>query len=81
MVKKATLFFVILVSFFGYAQNDVRFDKATEAYNRGEFSEAIIYYEKAINTREKLPVGTYYYTLDPGDGQTPPKSGWLYITR
>ena len=34
-----------------------------------------------ISAREKLPVGTYYYILDPRDGQTQPKSGWLYITR
>lgn len=34
-----------------------------------------------INASEKLPVGTYYYTLEPGDGSTPPKAGWLYINR
>ncbi|TMM58964.1 DUF11 domain-containing protein [Maribacter algarum] len=34
-----------------------------------------------INESEKLPVGTYYYTLEPGDGITPPKAGWLYISR
>jgi len=34
-----------------------------------------------INASEKLPVGTYYYTLDPRDGGTDPKSGWLYISR
>ena len=61
MVKKATLFFVILVSFFGYAQNDVRFDKATEAYNRGEFSEAIINYEKILASGEHS--AELYYNL------------------
>ncbi|MFS4492747.1 HYR domain-containing protein [Maribacter sp. 2308TA10-17] len=30
---------------------------------------------------QKLPVGTYYYTLQLGESQTPPKSGWLYISR
>ncbi|NHF59068.1 HYR domain-containing protein [Flavobacteriaceae bacterium TP-CH-4] len=34
-----------------------------------------------LNTSEKLPVGTYYYTLNPNDGTTPPKAGWLYISR
>ncbi|MDE3742204.1 gliding motility-associated C-terminal domain-containing protein [Maribacter polysaccharolyticus] len=28
-----------------------------------------------------LPVGTYFYLLDFGDGGTPVKSGWLYISR
>ncbi len=30
---------------------------------------------------KKLPVGTYYYTLQLGDSQAAPKSGWLYISR
>ncbi len=34
-----------------------------------------------IGRSEKLPVGTYYYTLEPGDGNSPAKSGWLYISR
>ncbi|WP_396601720.1 Ig-like domain-containing protein [Algibacter sp. R77976] len=33
-----------------------------------------------VNASEKLPVGTYYYVLDFGDG-TKPKVGWLYINR
>jgi len=33
-----------------------------------------------IYTQNKLPVGTYYYLLDLGDGSKP-KSGWLYINR
>ena len=37
--------------------------------------------KSTLNSTEKLPVGTYYYTLEPGDGSTSPKSGWLYISR
>ncbi|MBU2947429.1 gliding motility-associated C-terminal domain-containing protein [Zobellia uliginosa] len=34
-----------------------------------------------LGSSDKLPVGTYYYTLELGDGTTSPKSGWLYISR
>ncbi|MFD1614218.1 T9SS type B sorting domain-containing protein [Gelatiniphilus marinus] len=33
-----------------------------------------------VNKNEKLPVGTYYYILDLGDGSKP-RAGWLYIVR
>lgn len=33
-----------------------------------------------LNKNEKLPVGTYYYVLDLGDGSKQ-KAGWLYIVR
>ena len=32
------------------------------------------------NQSDKLPVGTYYYVLNLGDGSKP-KTGWLYINR
>ena len=33
-----------------------------------------------MGVERKLPVGTYYYTLDSGDGSTKLKAGWLYIS-
>ncbi|MGS2741975.1 T9SS type B sorting domain-containing protein [Sinomicrobium sp. M5D2P17] len=36
--------------------------------------------KNTISRNGMLPVGTYYYVLDPGDGSKP-VSGWLYIMR
>ena len=33
-----------------------------------------------INSQEELPIGTYYYVLNLGNGSEP-KVGWLYINR
>ena len=39
--------------------------------------------EKGINlgSDKDLPAGTYFYTIDLGDSNTPNKSGWIYISR
>lgn len=34
-----------------------------------------------IGLPNKLPVGTYFYILNFGDGETPSRTGWLYLTR
>ncbi|MFY7670402.1 gliding motility-associated C-terminal domain-containing protein, partial [Tenacibaculum sp. MEBiC06402] len=33
-----------------------------------------------ISVDQKLPVGTYYYVIDPGNGEKP-VTGWLYINK
>ena len=33
-----------------------------------------------ISVDEKLPVGTYYYVIDPGNGESA-RTGWLYINK
>ncbi len=53
----------------GYNNKDVKFEGIS---NKG--SRAVIY------ESDELPVGTYYYMLDLGDGSEVMK-GWLYINR
>ena len=51
----------------GYNNNDVSF----KGLSNGRVT---------INAQGKLPVGTYYYVLNLGDGSEP-TSGWLYLNR
>ncbi len=66
-------------------------DNKTEVYNRWgnkvyEKSGYLNDWDGTSNGRalvkqaDKLPVGTYYYVLDLGDGSKP-RAGWLYINR
>ncbi|NNK69433.1 MAG: gliding motility-associated C-terminal domain-containing protein, partial [Flavobacteriaceae bacterium] len=66
-------------------------DNKLEIYNRwgnivyekrGYFNEfnGISNGRSVLNLDEQLPVGTYYYVLDLGDGNEP-KVGWIYINR
>jgi len=34
-----------------------------------------------VEQDKELPVGTYYYILEFGDGVTKPKVGWIYLNR
>ncbi|MEM7486665.1 MAG: gliding motility-associated C-terminal domain-containing protein, partial [Bacteroidota bacterium] len=49
-----------------------RYDNSWEGISKGRAT---------LKSEERLPNGTYYYILDPRDGQTPVKTGWLYIIR
>lgn len=69
MLKKYFLFLFILVSFFAKAQNDVLFKKATEAYNKGEYSQAIDLYGEILKTGQHsaalyFNLGNAYYKLN-----------------
>ncbi|PCH74903.1 MAG: hypothetical protein COB98_09675, partial [Flavobacteriaceae bacterium] len=47
------------------------YDNSFEGFSTGRLT---------INSNRKLPVGTYYYLLDLGNG-TKPQTGWLYLVR
>ncbi|MFD0991574.1 Ig-like domain-containing protein, partial [Tenacibaculum geojense] len=51
----------------GYNNDDVKFEGVSNG-------------RATINQLEQLPVGTYYYIIDLGDGQ-PIIKGWIYINR
>ncbi len=55
----------------------------TKVFERRNYSNdwsGISEAKTTIQTEEKLPVGTYFYLLELGDGN-PMKSGWLYISK
>jgi len=43
-MKQLLPFFLLLVSFFGNAQNEALFSQATDSYNNGDYQKAIDYY-------------------------------------
>tara|TARA_R110002051_G_scaffold225386_1_gene288324 strand:- start:88 stop:816 length:729 start_codon:yes stop_codon:yes gene_type:complete len=58
-----------MISFWGVAQNNVLFDEATEAYNKGKYNQAIENYEKIIENGEHsaalyFNLGNAYYKLN-----------------
>lgn len=60
---------MILISFFGLAQNEAIFNKATEAYNNGEYEEAIANYSKILESGQHsaelyFNLGNAHYKLN-----------------
>lgn len=69
MLKKLSLLFLLLIGFFGHAQNVALFDEATKAYNDGEYEKAIdAYLEILENNRHSAALyfnlGNAYYKLN-----------------
>lgn len=65
-MKRLLLLFVLLISFIGTAQNDTLFEKATVAYNEGNYDAALDNYHKIIATGEHssslyFNLGNTYY--------------------
>ncbi|MCR9227297.1 MAG: tetratricopeptide repeat protein [Flavobacteriaceae bacterium] len=67
---KKIAFLVCLLSFtFGFAQNQALFNKATELYNDGQYSEAIDNYQQILNSGQHsaslyFNLGNCYYKLN-----------------
>ena len=55
-MKMKGLVYIVLAccSLSAFGQGEVLFQKATEAYNNGEYEKAIDYYEKALSTFVQL---------------------------
>ena len=59
----------LLMLFQGFAQNEVLFQKATEAYNQGSYQKAIDFYETILSNKNHsadlyFNLGNCYYKLD-----------------
>ena len=68
-MRKIIFLIFTMISFWGVAQNNVLFDEATEAYNKGKYNQAIENYEKIIENGEHsaalyFNLGNAYYKLN-----------------
>lgn len=68
-MKKVLTVFILLFGFIISAQNDALFNRATEAYNKGNYDKAIAYYLEIIENGQHsaalyFNLGNSYYKLD-----------------
>ncbi|MBD0851337.1 tetratricopeptide repeat protein [Maribacter arenosus] len=68
-MKKLLYIIVLLTAFIGNAQNIALFDKATDAYNNGDFLKAIEYYNGILDNGQHsaalyFNLGNAYYKLN-----------------
>lgn len=68
-MKKLLYIIVLLTAFIGNAQNKALFDKATDAYNNGDFLKAIEYYNGILDNGQHsaalyFNLGNAYYKLN-----------------
>jgi len=68
-MRKVLFILVLLISYFGFSQNETLFQKATTAYNDGKYDEAITDYLKIIANGKHSPelyfnLGNAYYKLN-----------------
>lgn len=66
MIKNVILFFSLFTTVVSFSQNNELFDKATTAYNAGEFKEAISFYNQILengkhSTALYFNLGNAYY--------------------
>ncbi|NJB36943.1 SH3 domain-containing protein [Croceivirga sp. JEA036] len=65
----SSLLFVLFIGLSAFAQNEVLFNKATEAYNKGNYSTALEHYETILDNGKHsaelyFNMGNCYYKLD-----------------
>lgn len=68
-MKNLFYIIVVLLSFIGNAQNEAIFNRATEAYNNGDYEKAITYYNEILENGEHsaalyFNLGNAYYKLN-----------------
>lgn len=68
-MKRILFLLFIMLSFWGNAQNDALFNRATEAYNEGQYEKAIGHYKQILANGEHsaelyFNLGNAYYKMD-----------------